>query len=113
MVRLVRLVTTAFAVALAACGPPSDGYDVVILNGRVMDPETGFDAIQNDPIRDHESFDLRLIYEPIKEHRIEVKLGSVACPETTLNGCQVPSGGLAGQSGPYLSLNIVLFPSGD
>jgi N-acyl-D-aspartate/D-glutamate deacylase len=28
------------------------GYDVVILNGRVMDPETGLDAIRNIGIRD-------------------------------------------------------------
>ena len=47
LLRVTTVVTTAFAVALAACGPPSDGYDVVILNGRVMDPETGFDAVTN------------------------------------------------------------------
>ena len=35
------------ALALAACGggPATDGYDVVILNGRVMDPETEFDSV--------------------------------------------------------------------
>lgn len=34
---------------LTACqaGPPADGYDIVILNGRVMDPETNFDAVRN------------------------------------------------------------------
>jgi N-acyl-D-aspartate/D-glutamate deacylase len=38
---------------LAACqNPPSDGYDVVILNGRVMDPETEFDAVRNVGIQD-------------------------------------------------------------
>ncbi|MCO4820787.1 MAG: hypothetical protein KC469_01880, partial [Flavobacteriaceae bacterium] len=31
---------------------PSDGYDVVILNGRVMDPETNFDGIRNVGIKD-------------------------------------------------------------
>ncbi len=31
---------------------PTDGYDVVILNGRVMDPETKFDGIRNVGIKD-------------------------------------------------------------
>jgi len=31
---------------------PIDGYDVVILNGRVMDPETKFDGIRNVGIKD-------------------------------------------------------------
>ena len=48
------------ALVVAACGAPdrgemaapTDGYDIVILNGRVMDPETGFDAIRNVGIKD-------------------------------------------------------------
>ena len=28
-------------------GGASDGYEIVILNGRVIDPETGLDAIRN------------------------------------------------------------------
>jgi N-acyl-D-glutamate deacylase len=42
-------------VAVAACelgSPASDIYDVVILNGRVMDPETKFDAVRNVGIKD-------------------------------------------------------------
>ncbi len=31
---------------------PTDGYDIVILNGRVMDPETEFDALRNMGIKD-------------------------------------------------------------
>lgn len=31
---------------------PKDGFDVVILNGRVMDPETDFDAVRNVGIKD-------------------------------------------------------------
>ncbi len=40
--------------SILACGPskPTDGYDVVILNGRVMDPETNFDAVRNVGIKD-------------------------------------------------------------
>jgi N-acyl-D-aspartate/D-glutamate deacylase len=38
---------------LTACGrPAADGYDVVILNGRVMDPETNFDEVRNVGITD-------------------------------------------------------------
>lgn len=77
---------------------------------RAYDPETGFQLLQNDPIRDHESFDLRLIYEPVREHRLEAKLGDVACPETTRNGCQVPAGGLSGEKGPYLPIDVVIYP---
>jgi hypothetical protein len=61
----VRIVTvlTAFAVCVTtvvgcsdssqkqATGPASD-YDVVILNGRVMDPETDFDGVRNVGIKD-------------------------------------------------------------
>jgi len=34
---------------ILGCGEqkPSEGYDIVILNGRVMDPETNFDGIRN------------------------------------------------------------------
>ena len=31
-----------------------DGFDLVILGGRVMDPETGFDAVRNVGIKGHE-----------------------------------------------------------
>jgi hypothetical protein len=50
-----RTTTPVLAIAvLTACsgGPAPDGYDVVILNGRVMDPETNFDAVRNVGITD-------------------------------------------------------------
>lgn len=37
----------AFALAWRSPSPVSETYDVVILNGRVMDPETGLDAVRN------------------------------------------------------------------
>ena len=43
------------ALALAACGPSEpaqDRYDLVVQGGRVMDPESGLDAIRNVGIRD-------------------------------------------------------------
>ena len=42
------------ALALAACGPSEpaqDRYDLVVQDGRVMDPESGLDAIRNVGIR--------------------------------------------------------------
>ena len=38
--------------ALTACFAGADNYDIVILNGRVMDPETEFDAVRNVAIKD-------------------------------------------------------------
>ena len=48
-----RAIALIAITATVACGTPaSEGYDVVILNGRVMDPETDFDAVRNVGIRD-------------------------------------------------------------
>ena len=47
------ILTVVLAAFLAACSANGqDGYDLVILNGRVMDPETEFDAIRNVGIKD-------------------------------------------------------------
>jgi len=52
--RFSCLITLALTVAVATtgCQAPSDASDVVILNGRVMDPETDFDAVRNVGITD-------------------------------------------------------------
>jgi len=42
----------AFGIAACAPSPDAQDYDVVILNGRVMDPETEFDGIRNVGIKD-------------------------------------------------------------
>lgn len=51
---ILSLMAAAVAVGLFGCQSPpaSDLFDVVILNGRVMDPETEFDAVRNVGIRD-------------------------------------------------------------
>lgn len=45
-----------FAISLYSCEQkhtkPLEGYDIVILNGRVMDPETDFDAVRNVGIKE-------------------------------------------------------------
>ena len=51
----MRLICTLFIVfVLFSCSAPEpgDGYDVVVLNGRVMDPETDFDEVRNVGIKD-------------------------------------------------------------
>ena len=51
-VALVFLAATAtFVCKLRAHGAPDEAYDIAILNGRVMDPESGLDAIRNVGIR--------------------------------------------------------------
>jgi len=52
--RSQALLLSASFSALLAAGPSfaAEEYDVVILNGRVMDPETQFDAVRNVGIRD-------------------------------------------------------------
>ena len=52
---LASIITTAvLACGLLAAAIPAvaQTYDVVILNGRVMDPETGYDAVANVGIKD-------------------------------------------------------------
>jgi N-acyl-D-glutamate deacylase len=53
----IRFITLTFMLlaTLGGCGggsPQSQVYDVVILNGRVMDPETGYDAVANVGVQD-------------------------------------------------------------
>lgn len=52
MRRRLVLVCLVFAVFLNACVQTPPVYDLVIANGRVIDPETGFDAVANVGIRD-------------------------------------------------------------
>lgn len=51
---LFLLCLAALSAVLTACshGDAQESYDVVILNGRVMDPETDFDGIRNVGIKD-------------------------------------------------------------
>ena len=41
-----------FSIMGPSCSSTGDSYDVVILHGRVMDPETNFDAVRNVGIKD-------------------------------------------------------------
>ena len=43
---MLRLLTFFIVVLLTACSSPPS-YDIAIVNGRVMDPESGLDAVRN------------------------------------------------------------------
>ncbi len=43
----MRPFVIAATISLVAFPAEAQSYDVVILNGRVMDPETGFDQVAN------------------------------------------------------------------
>jgi len=47
-----RLIISILAIALLAGTAAAEEYDIAILNGRVMDPETMFDAVRNVGIKD-------------------------------------------------------------
>ena len=51
-VRIVAVLVTVAMSAAVTAAATAQSYDVVILNGRVMDPETKFDAVRNVGIKD-------------------------------------------------------------
>ena len=69
------LAALALMVSLTACGDP---YDVVIANGRVMDPESGLDAIRWIGIRDGEV--AMVAAEPLDAARVIDATGLVVAP---------------------------------
>ena len=77
------LKTLTLGLALAAASAPAlaqvaQPYDIVILEGRVIDPETGLDAIRNVAIRDDE---IALITEdPIEGELVINATGLVVAP---------------------------------
>jgi N-acyl-D-glutamate deacylase len=48
---LRRTAVLATALWFAACGRPPESFDLVIKDGRVIDPETGLDAVRDVGIR--------------------------------------------------------------
>jgi N-acyl-D-glutamate deacylase len=49
---IAGIMLISFGCGTQSSTPPADGYDIVILNGRVMDPETNFDEVRNVGIKD-------------------------------------------------------------
>jgi N-acyl-D-aspartate/D-glutamate deacylase len=51
MIRLIALTVAVTCVTVAGCVPAQSPYDLVVANGRVMDPESGFDGVRHVGIR--------------------------------------------------------------
>src|ERR1700722_7509936 len=52
LIAIVLIAAAALALARRSPSPADEAYDVVILNGRVMDPESGLDAVRNVGVKD-------------------------------------------------------------
>jgi N-acyl-D-aspartate/D-glutamate deacylase len=76
---LLALVPTSITVAqVAAAQNAAQPYDLVLEGGRVMDPETGLDAIRNVGIRDGKI--ARISSEPLTGRRVLHATGLVVAP---------------------------------
>jgi len=76
------LIVCAIATLITGCGAGNAGaqetYDLVILNGRVMDPETSFDAIANVGIKDGSI--VAITEDPIEGEQTIDATGHVVAP---------------------------------
>src|ERR1700689_2336549 len=52
LIAIVLIAAAALALARRSPSAADEAYDVVILNGRVMDPESGLDAVRNVGVKD-------------------------------------------------------------
>ena len=75
MSTLPNLAALVLAAAASACGPT---YDVVIEGGRVMDPESGLDAVRNIGIVDGRVDVISV--EPLEDARHIQAAGLVVAP---------------------------------
>jgi N-acyl-D-aspartate/D-glutamate deacylase len=66
------------ATAFVACGGPTETYDLVVSNGRVIDPETGFFEVANVGIRGGEIATISM--EPLEGERVVDATGHVVAP---------------------------------
>jgi N-acyl-D-aspartate/D-glutamate deacylase len=73
-----RLLLLALLAGCQGLPPGSGGFDVVILGGRVMDPETGLDAVRNVGIRD--GLIAAVTEAPISGRETLDARGRVVCP---------------------------------
>ena len=67
---LLALFTVIVGLLAIGCGTQTQDYDLVIINGRVMDPETDFDGVRHVGIRDG-------LIVTITEDAIEGKVGGI------------------------------------
>jgi len=75
---MVKLIASIFLLALSATMVCAQQYDVVLQGGRVMDPETGADAVRNVGIRDGKI--ARISSEGLSGRRIVHAAGLIVAP---------------------------------
>src|SRR5271166_88262 len=73
-----NLIFSLFFLALSTTSVSAQQYDLVLEGGRVMDPETGMDAVRNVGIRDGKI--VRISSEALSGHRIVHASGLVVAP---------------------------------
>ena len=75
---MVKLIASIFLLALSTTMVRAQQYDVVLQGGRVMDPETGADAVRNVGIRDGKI--ARISSEGLSGRRVVHAAGLVVAP---------------------------------
>src|ERR1035438_8025683 len=73
-----KLIFSLFFLALSTTIVSAQEYDLVLEGGRVMDPETGLDAVRNVGIRDGKI--VRISSEALSGHRVVHASGLVVAP---------------------------------
>src|SRR5947208_9986011 len=73
-----KLILFLFFLAFSASRAFAQQYDLVLEGGRVMDPETGMDAVRNVGIRDGKI--VRISSEPLSGRRVVPAKGLVVAP---------------------------------
>jgi N-acyl-D-aspartate/D-glutamate deacylase len=73
-----KLIFSLYLLAIATAFGSAQQYDLVLAGGRVMDPETGMDAVQNVGIRDGKI--VRISSEALDGHRVIHANGLVVAP---------------------------------
>jgi hypothetical protein len=89
----VSLAISTVALAFAISPANAQDHDIVILNGRVMDPETKFDGVRNVGIKDGKI--AKITQDKIKGKESIDATGHIVCPgfiDTHNHGCVTPHG---------------------
>jgi N-acyl-D-glutamate deacylase len=103
----MRVLVAAFAVSLAAGFAAAQDYDLVIANGRVIDPETGLDAVRHVGVSGDR---IETISEtPLEGARVIDATGRIVAPgfiDLHAHGQNIPSGRMQALDGVTTALEL-------